>query len=102
MSNSDDVTSGGVTSGDVKSDDVKSDDVKSHGGNSDDVNSDDVTPIKRFRRTIDWLERTHYSSHKDLPNIDELIARHEFVQRVRQTVLEPGDPLLARSVIENV
>ena len=64
--------------------------------------TDDVPPLTIFRRTKDWLTRSHHAGHKDHPNIDKLIARHKLVQRVRQTMLERGDPLLARSAIENV
>jgi hypothetical protein len=64
--------------------------------------TDDVAPFTIFRRTRDWLTRSHRSGHKDHPDIDEFIARHKLVQRVRQTMLEPGDPLLARSAVENV
>ena len=66
------------------------------------TSTDDVAPRTVATRTKEWLKRSMHSSHKEHPQLEEMIARNKLVQNVRQASLEPGDPRLARSVIEIV
>jgi hypothetical protein len=66
------------------------------------TSTDDVAPLTIVTRTTEWMKRSMHSSHKDHPLLEEMIARNKLVQNVRQASLEPGDPRLARSVIESV